>query len=74
MGLYGTPACDRGCRDGCSVTAHPSLPTTDKAARLGQQLIPLLFELLRGDEKPEGGYDEASGRSRKLSGAMWKEK
>ncbi len=32
-----------GSGDGCGVTAQPSLPATDKAARHGRQLIPSLL-------------------------------
>lgn len=41
--FFSGPACCRGSRDGCGVTAQPSLPATDKAVRHGRQLIPSLL-------------------------------
>lgn len=40
------PACYRGSGKGCGVTAQPSLPAADKAARHRHQLILLLLNYL----------------------------
>lgn len=46
-------------RNGCNVTAQPSLPVTDKAARHKRQLIPLQ---LKGDEVVVEGRRRHGGR------------
>lgn len=72
------PACCEGGGDGCGVTAQPSLPATDKAARHGRRLIPFAAELLKGDEmlrgftvRPGAGEKGTEGE-RKSTVERWK--